>query len=164
MNNPSEDVYFSYFGTAVPEYYKLDVHYLPCFLTDQKPTNVRYLPGTYCISATMLQQVYSNWFFNWSAKLEKDLFLCQRKIKGLQRTLQETDEPQERARTVTLLGKYVELKQRLKFAKLCYYLRSGEPETNIGYSILIYKVTEQEISKLGLEDSLPGLKQQNEPR
>ncbi len=69
--NGDEPIYLSYFGTARPEYYGIRTETLPGFfdrLPPREPEPLR--PGTYLISATILQCVYSKAPGPWSYRYE----------------------------------------------------------------------------------------------
>ena len=56
----SQEVYLSYFGTDNPSTYGIEATPLPGFPDWSAPRKVKELgAGTYCISATMLQNVYN---------------------------------------------------------------------------------------------------------
>ena len=106
-------------------------------------------PGLYAISATMLQQVYSDVRGEWTLAHEKE-------YQDLRRV-----EPQfreyytEPARRRELLAIYPAAQweragQRynlLRFARLCAYLRACHPEAVIGHSIFIYRLSQEELDR-----------------
>src|SRR5439155_2058734 len=65
-------LYLSYFGVASPEYYGIEAKRLPSFIELGKTTEEEeFLEGTYAISATMLQSVYSYAAGHWSVPYER---------------------------------------------------------------------------------------------
>src|SRR5204863_3623488 len=67
-------VYLAYFGTASPRWYGIDAISLP---VDRSSTELTALkPGVYCISATILQQVYSFQPGKWSPEYESEYRLA----------------------------------------------------------------------------------------
>jgi hypothetical protein len=146
---PGEPVYLSYFGTGEPEYYHLRARRLP-FVNGFKIPQPwwRLEPGVYCISATMLEHVYSPIRGPWTPALEKEYqfmrsfepafeayFHDPRRRAELDR--EGTPEKWRRAWTRHDL---------LRFARLCHYLRVRAPDASIGYSILVYRLTTAEIA------------------
>jgi hypothetical protein len=118
-------VYLSYFGTSSPEYYGIKA----TSLTNWDPSQgalAELHAGTYCISATMLQCIYNVPIAHWSAPHEA---AYQQLLKG---PLTETTAKQL---------------QRYRFARLAAFLRQRNYDSQIGYSILIYKLNEDEVHK-----------------
>jgi hypothetical protein len=145
---PGEDAYLAYFGSGEPRYYKLPVKrlaYMNLFLEDEP-----YFPlgaGLYCVSATMLEEVYSSVQGDWTRELEQEY----ETLRGFEPVfaLYERD-PVARARLQgeLLPGKMKASRDRflhLRFARLCYYLRVRRPDADIGYSILIYRLSAEEV-------------------
>ncbi|MDD3180239.1 MAG: glycosyltransferase family 39 protein [Opitutaceae bacterium] len=144
----AQPVFLSYFGSGKPRYYGIQATQLP-FVNGFKLPHPWYRPeaGLYCVSATMLQQVYSPVHGEWSLAREKE-YQELRILDGIFRgywqdpaarsTLRPTapDEQWQRA------WKRYDL---LRFARLCHYLRARRPDAMIGYSILIYRLTEAEV-------------------
>jgi hypothetical protein len=140
-------VFLSYFGSGEPAYYGIAATRLP-FVNGFKLPRLWYEPGPglYCVSATMLQQVYSGFGGNWTAELEGEY----RRLRTLEPAFKEflaggggafpegTTEAQWRANW----RRYDDL----RFARLCAALRSREPDANAGYSILIYRVSAEELA------------------
>ena len=145
-----EPVFLSYFGTGEPAYYGLHVHRLPFFNNFKIP--VYYTPltaGVYCISATMLEQVYSPVRGPWTVDLEKEF----QQLRSLEPAFAGyTRDPKARADLERGPGggHWPELIARydlLRFARLCFYLRARAPDATIGYSILIYRLNADEIAR-----------------
>ena len=142
-------IHLSYFGTGEPAYYHINATRLP-FLNGFAQMPPWYEPrgGLYCISATMLQQVYSPYRGPWTAEQEKAYQIGRAK------------EPlfREYWNNATIRAELKQLGQNaafektwkdydiLRFARLCHYLRAKKPEASIGYSILIYRLSEDEIT------------------
>ena len=76
-------LYLAYFGTALPEWYGIQATSLPCDRSAPKLAPLK--PGTYCISATALQQVYSLQHGKWTREYEADYHLA------LVRSIHESD-------------------------------------------------------------------------
>jgi len=144
-----ERVYLSYFGSGEPEYYGLRAHRLPFVNGFKIPQPwVLLQPGVYCISATMLEHVYSPIRGPWTAGLEQEyqwmrgfepLFAAYFQDPVRRAELDREASPEKWRRAWTRLD-------LLRFARLCHYLRVREPDANIGYSILIYRLNAAEIA------------------
>lgn len=117
---PGEKLYLSYFGNAWPPHYGVrPTIFLPAVNFVTPPQSAYALePGLYCVSATSLAEVYSDFRGPWRPVWEQ--------------TLREgrADEP-------TLA--------RLRFARLCKYLQGRAPDANAGHSILIYRLDAAEL-------------------
>jgi hypothetical protein len=135
-----EPVFIGYFGMANPKHYHIHATEL------ESPSSLR--AGTYCISATYLQQLYSEFPGSWTAAHE-------RKYQNAYLTLQQMSEVDEatRRRMIEEMGKDAWEKlcrdfYMLRTNRLCAYLREREPDDNIGYSILIYRLTAKDMAAL----------------
>ncbi len=147
-NADAAPVYLSYFGSGNIDYHGIKAAWMP-FVNGFKFRHPWYEPrgGLYCVSATMLQQVYSRYQGPWTEAFERD-------YQGL-RLL----DPQFRrywwepsARAELLAGgaeeEWFAAWERydlLRFARLCHVLRAREPDAMIGYSILVYRLTDAEV-------------------
>lgn len=142
-------VYLSYFGTGEPDYYGIRARRLPFVNAFKIPQP--YVPleaGIYCVSATMLEHVYSPIRGPWTLELEKEY----QELRGAEPLYAAyVRDPVQRAE----LGKRAtDLQWRrswgrhdlLRFARLCYYLRVRQADANIGHSIFIYRLTAEEIT------------------
>ncbi|HEY4303512.1 MAG TPA: glycosyltransferase family 39 protein [Gemmatimonadaceae bacterium] len=143
-------VYLSYFGTALPGYYKIDALPLAGFpdrSTIHKPTPL--MPGVYCFSATMLQAVYFMTPGAWNQRYETDYRSMLDNLKLFDST---ATNPAAREALVKQTGQAFWLKnfqvfEHLRTARLAAYLRRREPDEQVGHSILIYRVNEQELGR-----------------
>ena len=146
---PGEPVYLSYFGSGEPDYYRIQARRLP-FLNGFKIPQpwVSLEPGWYCIGATMLSQVYSPVRSPWTAAFEREY----QQVRKLEPALQVYyGDPQQhaemnRAASPEKWRRATARLDQLRFARLCHYLRVRTPDANIGYSIIIYRLTAAEIA------------------
>jgi 4-amino-4-deoxy-L-arabinose transferase-like glycosyltransferase len=148
-NAGGKTVYLSYFGTGEPDYYRIRARRLP-FVNNFKIAHPHFglEPGIYCISATMLQNVYSSVRGPWTIALEKEFLL----LRGLEPTLVAFQNDSSRRKALLrdapaenwdiAWGRY----EQLRFARLCHYLRVRESDSSIGHSILIYRLSAEEIN------------------
>jgi hypothetical protein len=148
----NELVHLSYFGAAVPEYYGIDAIQMPTIYNFGR--NYPWYwpgPGLYAISATMLQHVYMPIRGPWTGEREQ-LYQAFRAYNPVFKSLKAN--PNQPLPDDTS-GKDWALRwdqfEQYRFARLCHYLRSRQPDANVGYSILIYRLTQNEI-----EDALEG--------
>jgi hypothetical protein len=144
-------VYLSYFGSSHPRYYKIDANDLPGF-PDRWTARVPgpLTGGVYAISATMLQAVYlleapGAWRPEYEKRYQDVLY----NIRVYDSTrVDSTARAALRKQTGDDFWiKNFHLFERLRFARLAAYLRKREPDTNIGHSILIYRLTDDEVAK-----------------
>jgi Dolichyl-phosphate-mannose-protein mannosyltransferase len=150
-NNPPSaraPVYLSYFGTGEPAYEGIVANYLPSL--PSFGTTHRWTPltaGIYCISATMLQQVYSD-HHQWTLALEKE-YLGLRPFEPV--FLEYQNNPARRAELLREFPaerwtKLIRLYQALRLERLCYFLRVRPADAQIGYSIQVYRLSSEEVT------------------
>jgi Dolichyl-phosphate-mannose-protein mannosyltransferase len=133
-NQPSTGrLYLAYFGAAVPQYYGIEATGLPFDSSaDKLPA---FEPGRYCISATTLQRVYSFEHGKWTREYESAYRLAlAREVHHFD--LRASDSVVNSA-----------LLQRLRFGRLCAYLRKREPIANVGNSILVFQLNQRELDQ-----------------
>jgi 5-methylcytosine-specific restriction endonuclease McrA len=97
--------------------------------------------GIYCVSATMLQDVYSPFAGPWTPEHEVSYQRLRAEIETNARQTRK-DVPNERFSEGTLQQLWV--LERARFARLCTYLRYKAPVTVIGHSIFVYRLTDDE--------------------
>ena len=125
-----EPVYLSYFGSASPPHYGVNpTHALPGVNLVVPPFQpYEYQPGLYCISATSLSEVYSDYRGPWRREWERQW--------------------RDPATPVTP-------RELLRFSRLCKYLQNRTPEANAGYAILIFRLDAAELRTI-LEGPVKG--------
>jgi hypothetical protein len=117
-------VYLSYFGTADPAYYGIRARALPSFDQTAPMDSTPLRGGIYCISATTLQQILLLPTCRWTVALENAY---------------------QKLRKSPLYGGRLNMFLHLRFARLCAFLRRAEPDHQIGHSILIYRLTDEQV-------------------
>jgi hypothetical protein len=151
-HNPDETpVYLSYFGTADPDYYAIRATRLPSFL-EYKPHAFGPLTGgIYCISATMLQGVVEGSYCPgpWTTEYESRYRVL---AAILDRWTATRDDPAAREELLRKLGitgpsEILSLFDQLRFGRLCAFLRQREPDDEAGYSILIYRLSDEDVRR-----------------
>jgi hypothetical protein len=132
----AQPVYLSYFGSGEPGYYGLTATRLP-FINTFKLVSPWYEPGPgiYCVSATMLSQVYSPVPGPWTLELENE-YQATRRTAARFHVAWPALLAQEAA-----WQRY----DALRFARLCHYLRARRPDAVVGWSIFIYRLTADEV-------------------
>ena len=151
LQGPSHaPVYLSYFGTALPSYYGIEAMTLANF-PDREPAHVPgpLAPGTYCFSATMLQGLYFMTPGPWSKQYETDY---QSMLYNLKLWDSTATNPSARQALLRQTGEDFWVKnfrafEHLRAARLAAHLRQREPDAEIGYSILVYRVNEEELNR-----------------
>jgi hypothetical protein len=145
-------LYLSYFGTASPIHYGLEqARRLPSYSpADFTATDPRPLGGcVYAVSVTMLQQVYNLAALGrWNPEFERNY----RRLRELARRYEATaGDPAGRAALTREAGSPQRLAQALqvfealRFGRLCTYLRQREPDAELGHSIHIYLLDDEQV-------------------
>jgi hypothetical protein len=146
----SEDVYLAYFGNNVVQDY--GVHAIriaddPGWGRTRIEPNLG--PGVYCISASMLQRIYTKARGPWRPEYERVYRKLFRTVPDLLRDLRD---PEANRRLVAKFGQeylsdVITTFEHLRFARLAAYLLQEEPDDSVGYSVLIYRLTSDDIRK-----------------
>lgn len=126
-NTEMADVFLAYFGTDVPAKYGIQAVRIPETGSDiiQQPLSLR--PGIYCVSATTLIGVYTPRPGPWSVKHEEAYTVLKKQIT----TSPEWD-------TLRAL-------ERARYLRLLAYLRHHPSVANIGGSILVFRLNQDQI-------------------
>jgi hypothetical protein len=151
LNNQNKvPVYLSYFGTASPEYYGIRAVPLPSDM-DLRPHGFYQLKGgVYCISATMLQAVYlSHCPGTWTKEYETLYRTGAAVVEQLATTNNDPAARERFLRTTGIpdVGEFLTIFEEYRFGRLCARLRMRVPDDQIGYSILIYRLTDEEVAQ-----------------
>jgi hypothetical protein len=139
----NKPVYLAYFGSADPVWYGIHAAALP---RDPSSKAAGFAAGIYCISATTLQQVYSIAMGRWAQPYEN----------AYQNALSEMAQHKNMAGGFTRTGfremengdqwrEKVKVFEELRFARLCAALRNREPIAKVGYSILVYSLSNRDV-------------------
>ena len=139
-------VYLSYFGTARPEYYGIRATTLAGFIDRRPPQAPEPLgAGVYCISATV-RDVISRALYspeqesNYRAALE-NLAIFARASENEQAwaALMKQTGQQYWQQLFTQFD-------QLRTGRLVAFLRGRDPDAMVGYSILIYRLTDADVA------------------
>ena len=143
-----QPVYLSYFGNARPEYYGIDAIRLPGFPRRQKESIPQPLTGgVYCISATMYQGIYLDAPPPWTAAYQQQFDAALFNLRVFDST---AAKPADRARLIKQTGedfwwRTFDVFEQLRLARLTTFLRRRQPDAEIGYSILIFRLTDDDV-------------------
>ena len=142
-------VYLSYFGTGDPAFYKINAQILPGFFDPGPPQNFPLGGGVYCISATNLQGIYTRFPLPWSPDDERlytqarnDIDLWNSTADNIAARNQLLEE-----RDLASWNNLTRIFGRLRLARLTAYLRHRTPDDEVGYSILIYRLSDDQVNQ-----------------
>jgi hypothetical protein len=116
----------------------------------KKPEALRLHAGTYFISATLLQPVTAptrGIFGPWNERVERKYQTLRELVAPLL-----SDDPPERSAALGRLQaenwiETVNSYEYVRFRRLADFLRQREADDNVGYSILVYHVSADELSR-----------------
>jgi len=130
-------VYLSYFGSGDPQHYGIDARQVFSYQDWRRDRPLYELTGgIYCVSATMLQTVYTRARGPWSAPYEQAYQRARLEI--------ERATPAANDRAWRQLASDFD---QLRMARLFAYLRRREPDDQIGYSILIFRLSNEDVQQ-----------------
>lgn len=149
---PGEPVYLSYFGTADPRAYGIDAVTLPPVLMREwrtaDPTPL--VPGLYAVSATHRLALYSYAAIGpWCAPYEASW----REHKALVDRFRATSADPRAALAALARAGGTEWPRRvfdyeeLRMSRLASYLRARPPDARAGPSILVYRLTADDLAR-----------------
>ena len=120
---------------------------MPCFYR----RNFAHLTGgAYCISATTLQSVYAKEIGPWCADYERRYRSAVAEM-GRSRKTATSDSSARLAQIANddaiSWPKKIKEFERLRLERLCAYLRHRTPVGQIGYSIFVFDLNENEINR-----------------
>ena len=139
-------VYLSYFGSGDPAHYRIDARQLYSYQDWRRERPLYVLRGgTYCISATMLQTVYTRAAGRWAAPYEAAYQQRRLEIErsGFERDGMLVPSGRDTAAWRRLASDFDEL----RLARLSAYLRRRAPDDQIGYSILIFRLDDRDVQE-----------------
>jgi len=142
-NQTHTPVYLAYFGNGNPTYYGINARRLPGFV-DMDLNSLPFEPlegGVYCISATLVQTVLLSPLGRWTEYYEQIYQELGRDIDRLVRSGPEGRRTLAEPLWQERLRHFLEL----RMGRLCAYLRAREPDDNVGYSILIYRLSGDDV-------------------
>jgi hypothetical protein len=142
-------LYLAYFGVADPKSYRVDAKPLPENHSTGDQTFAPLRAGIYCISATTLQSVYAREIGPWARIYEQQY---QTALANVERYRATASNPSARVALVANDGavswvKKIRTFERLRFERLCAYLRHRPPEAQIGYSIFVFDLSDDDLDR-----------------
>ncbi len=144
-----EKTFLAYFGTGHPAHEGIHATMLPTLpeVGAERPWHP-LSAGIYCLSATMLQQVYSPLHGAWTLDRESEyqkLRLLEPLLLAYQNEPVRRAELQREAPAANWLTAWRRY-ELLRFARLSHVLRVRPPIANIGYSILVFRLSAEEVA------------------
>jgi hypothetical protein len=142
-----ERVYLSYFGSASPEYYGVKARPLSSFAPwGWEPTDLRPLTGgVYCASATRLQGVNGSYPGRWNRTYEDTYQALRLELNRQARTADADPQPAPGNQRLATDAQLRDAFHQLQWGRLRAFLRKREPDDNVGHSILIYRLTDEDV-------------------
>jgi 4-amino-4-deoxy-L-arabinose transferase-like glycosyltransferase len=137
--------YLAYFGSASPTHYGVEARKLPSYHDWRETADPRVhalAGGVYCVSATLLQSVYTDPPGPWTAGDEDRYWRVREKVVPLLAARATADDL---VAADPELGRAYRTYDRLRFGRLRAWLRQREPDDRVGYSILIYRLSDADI-------------------
>lgn len=158
-NAQGRETYVAYFGYAPPAYYGIEARQIPYDVNYIGPTVLPRIGdpamqaprgGIYCISATLLEQVYPPALFGHWTEAREEAYRrwlpVMRRFQGAT-SLNLALDPSLRLDWASHGKQYLPF-ACLQFGRLCHHLRQREPDTHIGHSILIYELTDEDVRQM----------------
>jgi hypothetical protein len=148
LQQPSSGgVYLSYFGTARPDYYGVRATRLAGFI-DRRPPEapVPLGGGMYCISATMLN-VIGRVFYKPEYETQYQAALRDLALLGRASESEEAWSALMRQTGEEHWHRLFVQFDQLRTGRLLAFLRGREPDALVGGSILIYKLTDEDVEQ-----------------
>ncbi|MCJ7543372.1 MAG: hypothetical protein MUP47_02210, partial [Phycisphaerae bacterium] len=153
LSGPSSTtpVYLSYFGASSPAHYEVRALRLPGFIELDPPQHgipFMLTGGVYCISATMLQTVVKGPPGPWTVPQEESYQTVLANVLTLIHSAPGDMQAALRGPDSQFWANQILAFEQLRFKRLCVYLRRHrEPDDQVGYSILIYCLSDQEVER-----------------
>lgn len=128
-------LYLSYFGSDDPLRYGIHATRIGDLYFDFAPRQLvpHLTGGRYCISATMLQRVYTQVRGPWTDDYEKAYVTLARDIVA---------PPDGRPCTREQLESF----DQLRFGRLCHFLQYRRPDAIVGNTFYVYQLSDEEVA------------------
>ncbi|MCG3138604.1 MAG: hypothetical protein HJJLKODD_02469 [Phycisphaerae bacterium] len=150
QDHSGEQIKLAYFGNADPRAYGLDVEVLPSFYAISGPP-AALTAGTYVLSVTQLAGVY----FAYAA----DYFWANPEAQvGYAQScywLAQPEDPQASADERQARREIIQQLEAVRAGRLMWQLRRRTPDERIGWSLWVYRLSQQEVDQLLLPESSP---------
>lgn len=146
---PDTPIHFAYFGPADLNYYRLPAILLQSFPKqrgyDADPEITPLRPGYYCVSVNLLVGIYHMMRGPWNIEFESNY----QKIRMLLPLFDQAPRGSENRRRIRQIMSIEDMAtiQTMREERLLALLRQRPPDDRISPSILVYKVTAEEIQQ-----------------
>ena len=155
VHNPDnrDPLYFAYFGVGNPDSYAIKCFRLPSRPDFRSGSSFPLGPGIYAISATLFQGIGTPAVGPWNKAFETAYWDS---LRAIDRYDHSFENPAAHAALLKQFPQSVwnaeySRFEKLRFARLCAWLRHHRPpDDNVGYSILIWRLTAQDVFAAGL--------------
>ncbi len=140
-------VYLSYFGTARPEYYGIQATLLAGFIDRRAPQPpVPLGAGVYCISATVLDVIGTMFY---KPEYESNYQAALQNVTVFARASENADAHSALMRQTgeEYWAQLFPQFDQLRTGRLVAFLRRRQPDAMVGYSILIYRLTDADVAE-----------------
>ena len=145
---PDDPVYLAYFGSGDPAYHGIQATLFPVLADSDLSLPVPIGGGLYCISATRLQGLYGFAPGPWSVAYEQTYQNLRQALAKFSRSDSSPQTPGQRQSPPDPSAPrslMFQVFNELRLARLCTVLRRREPDAQIGYSILIYRLSDAQV-------------------
>ncbi|MDP9187099.1 MAG: glycosyltransferase family 39 protein [Verrucomicrobiota bacterium] len=144
-----KSLYLAYFGTADPRWYDIDANLLSPEKRLSGDRSFALTGGVYCVSATTVQSVYALEIGPWCVPYEQHYRNALAEMERYHNSAAATT-----ARVALISSdatspspSTIREFERLRFERLCAYLRHRSPIAQIGYSIFVFDLNNDEINR-----------------
>src|SRR5438128_3468511 len=142
-------LYLAYFGTAEPRSYEINAKLLPENHSSGDRVFAPLTGGIYCISATTLQSAYARELGQWCVPYEQHY---QAAAAGIRRDRDTAAGPAGRGSMIANVGELnwankIKDFERHRFERWCAYMRHQAPAAQIGYSVFVFELTDDEVNR-----------------
>ena len=148
--NDESRLYFSFFGAPPIDYYGIHARQLTSYPDRWQPHIPAPLTGgTYLISATMLQTVLVPYSGRWNQSYERQYQQLRPIIDAIRAKSQAVGPSNEPSKEMLdeSSGVACWAYDTLRFTRLASFLRAREPDDEIGYSILVYRLSDEDVAR-----------------
>ena len=143
-----ERTFLSYFGAGDPRFEGITATRVADVDLRPRPALPVMTGGVYCLSATMLHRAYTSVRGPWSEAYEGEfqrLTAWVHHLNGLPPGTPPNDTDGSALPAAEFNSRLVNLEQ-MRFARLCFFLHLRRPVAVIGHSILIFRLTDEEVA------------------
>lgn len=148
LNNEEGEALVSYFGFASPGFYGIRAKVFGGYHAKREAVIWGpWKPGYFCVSASIYQGVYTKATGPWTESRERQYQKLLVRMKELWRARETGDQTQLAKYERSSLLNSISLYEQFAVARMCASLRKRPPDDRIGYSILIFKLSEEDVER-----------------